>query len=146
MGPQNGEPYCPCMMNRLGVIKRNGRWVEPERDLGEVIEPIGIGVDKWDDKKMPFSQKEPCLDREHNAPTHLYIPPGDTYRHKCPSCGKVQIISPPNITCSVPDKSIIAPEFSVTTESFEPYIFSENEDEDAFTSESNDEIKKSLKV
>lgn len=34
VGPQNGQPRCPCMMR--GVIQRNGRWIEPERDLGPV--------------------------------------------------------------------------------------------------------------
>lgn len=34
VGPQNGEPYCPCRMR--GVIERDGRWIEPERDLGAV--------------------------------------------------------------------------------------------------------------
>jgi len=146
MGPQNGEPYCPCLMNRLNIVKRNGRWVEPEKDLGEVIEPIDTGVDKWDGKKMPFSQKPPCLDMAHNVPTHLYIPPGTTYTHTCPSCGKVQEISPPNITFGVPDESVVAPEFDITTESFEPYSFSTEEDEDAFAAESDAEIKKSLKL
>lgn len=32
VGPQNGQPKCPCMMR--GLIKRDGRWIEPERDLG----------------------------------------------------------------------------------------------------------------
>lgn len=35
-GPQNGEPYCPCMMRVNGVYKRGDRWVQPEKDLGEV--------------------------------------------------------------------------------------------------------------
>lgn len=34
VGPQNGEPMCPCRMRRFGVEKRDGRWVIPERDLG----------------------------------------------------------------------------------------------------------------
>lgn len=34
VGPQNGEPKCPCLMR--GIIKRDGRWIEPERDLGPV--------------------------------------------------------------------------------------------------------------
>lgn len=34
IGPQRGEPYCPCRMR--GVIERDGRWIEPERDLGPV--------------------------------------------------------------------------------------------------------------
>lgn len=29
-----GVPYCPCRMR--GIIQRDGRWIEPERDLGPV--------------------------------------------------------------------------------------------------------------
>lgn len=36
IGPQNGEPLCPCRMRELKIEKRNGRWVEPEKDLGPV--------------------------------------------------------------------------------------------------------------
>jgi len=34
IGPQNGEPKCPCMMR--GLIQRDGRWIEPEKDLGPI--------------------------------------------------------------------------------------------------------------
>lgn len=34
-----------------------------------------------------------CLDRGHNPPTHLFIPPGMRYRHFCPSCGHEVILS-----------------------------------------------------
>ncbi|QUT07965.1 hypothetical protein KFK14_11565 [Sphingobium phenoxybenzoativorans] len=34
VGPQNGQPRCPCMMRN--VIQRDGRWIELERDLGPV--------------------------------------------------------------------------------------------------------------
>lgn len=37
IGPQNGQPYCPCTMAARKVFEHNGRWVEPargERDLG----------------------------------------------------------------------------------------------------------------
>jgi len=34
VGPQKGEPYCPCMMRARGVYRKDGRWVEPEKDLG----------------------------------------------------------------------------------------------------------------
>lgn len=37
VGPRNGEPRCPCRMR--GVIERDGRWVEPEKDLGPVVRP-----------------------------------------------------------------------------------------------------------
>jgi len=36
IGPQNGQPYCPCQMRAFGVYERGGRWVQPERDLGPV--------------------------------------------------------------------------------------------------------------
>lgn len=34
IGPQNGQPCCPCMMR--GLVERDGRWIEPERDIGPV--------------------------------------------------------------------------------------------------------------
>ena len=37
IGPQNGEPLCPCMMR--GVVIRDGRYVRVE-DLGPVKEGI----------------------------------------------------------------------------------------------------------
>ena len=43
IGPQNGEPLCPCMMR--GVIKRDGRYIRPEQDLGPVPDTIfGVPV------------------------------------------------------------------------------------------------------
>jgi hypothetical protein len=36
IGPQNGEPKCPCMMRN--VFKKNGRWVQAEIDLGPSFE------------------------------------------------------------------------------------------------------------
>ena len=142
MGPQNGEPFCPCMMNRLGIIKRGDKWIEPEKVVGDVID-----VTK---PQMPFSQKwetKQCMDYRHNPPMGLYVAPGETYVHICPSCGATRSLTSLNITCQTPDHSVVAPEFVVTTESFdETFIFSEDEDKDAFTSESDDEIKKTLKV
>lgn len=32
IGPQNGQPRCPCQMR--GIEKRNGRWIQREVDLG----------------------------------------------------------------------------------------------------------------
>lgn len=37
VGPQNGDPVCPCMMR--GVSVRNGRYVR-EEDLGPVAPPL----------------------------------------------------------------------------------------------------------
>jgi hypothetical protein len=34
IGPQNGEPKCPCAMR--GVFQRDGRWIQAEVDLGPV--------------------------------------------------------------------------------------------------------------
>jgi len=42
VGPQNGEPLCPCQM--WGLIKRNGRWVRPEQDLGPVSAASAAGI------------------------------------------------------------------------------------------------------
>lgn len=36
IGPQNGEPLCPCMMRARRIYKKDGRWIEPEKDLGPV--------------------------------------------------------------------------------------------------------------
>lgn len=35
VGPQNGEPLCPCRMR--SVIVRDGRYIQPEQDLGPVV-------------------------------------------------------------------------------------------------------------
>ena len=43
IGPQHGEPLCPCKMR--GVIVKNGRYVQPEVDLGEVIKTPNKRVD-----------------------------------------------------------------------------------------------------
>jgi hypothetical protein len=34
VGRRPGFPKCPCMM--VGLIERDGRWIEPEKDLGPV--------------------------------------------------------------------------------------------------------------
>jgi hypothetical protein len=39
IGPQQGFPKCPCMMR--GLIQRNGRWIEPEKDLGPIAAKEG---------------------------------------------------------------------------------------------------------
>ena len=35
VGPQGGQPLCPCQMR--GVTVRDGRYIAPERDLGPVV-------------------------------------------------------------------------------------------------------------
>lgn len=41
VGPQRGEPLCPCAMR--GIVIKNGRYVRPEQDLGpaNVDPPLG---------------------------------------------------------------------------------------------------------
>lgn len=39
-----------------------------------------------------------CQDPSHNPPTHLWIPPGQGYRHVCPRCGNTIDLVPPQIT------------------------------------------------
>ena len=39
IGPQNGQPVCPCRMR--SVIVRNGRYIQPEVDLGPVRHGYG---------------------------------------------------------------------------------------------------------
>jgi len=34
IGPQNGEPRCPCRMRHIKI--QDGRYVVPERDIGPV--------------------------------------------------------------------------------------------------------------
>lgn len=36
IGPQNGEPACPCAMRARCIFKRDGHWIQPEVDLGPV--------------------------------------------------------------------------------------------------------------
>lgn len=36
IGPQKGQPLCPCQMR--GVMVKDGRYVRPEQDLGPVLE------------------------------------------------------------------------------------------------------------
>ena len=40
VGPQNREPLCPCKMR--GVIKRNGRYIQPEVDLGPIMDGVRL--------------------------------------------------------------------------------------------------------
>ena len=45
VGRQNGQPKCPCSMR--GVIVRDGRYIQPEVDLG----PVAAGeVTPWPTK------------------------------------------------------------------------------------------------
>lgn len=40
----------------------------------------------------------PCQHPEHYMPTHIYIPPGMQYRHKCPGCGAEMIAANYEVT------------------------------------------------
>lgn len=92
MGPQNGEPLCPCMMRcARGFVKRDGQWVEPERVIGQV---------QWHNYKREsgfedLDEEQPCIHPEHNPPTHLFIPPGKQYRHVCPGCEREVVLRSP---------------------------------------------------
>lgn len=41
----------------------------------------------------------PCLDRQHDPPMHLYIPPGKRYVHICPSCKRKIVLNGLSIFC-----------------------------------------------
>jgi hypothetical protein len=45
----------------------------------------------------PSEFAEPCISPSHNPPTHLYIPPGQQYRHVCPCCGMEVVMRPTQI-------------------------------------------------
>lgn len=45
-------------------------------------------INKEDYIGQDSEKKFPCMSPYHNPPTHLYIPPGETKIHVCPSCGK----------------------------------------------------------
>lgn len=51
---------------------------------------------KWDysPKVNEDSDKAviPCLGKQHEPPTHLYVPPGESFTHICPNCGKKTVI------------------------------------------------------
>jgi len=44
IGPQDGEPLCPCRMRTSSIFKRKGRWIRPEQDIGPVT-PWGTDLD-----------------------------------------------------------------------------------------------------
>lgn len=45
--------------------------------------------------------QKPCTGGEHNPPTHLWIPPGQQYRHICPACGHETILRNYGVHCRV---------------------------------------------
>ncbi len=48
IGPQNGEPLCPCRMKSVKI--KDGRYVLPAKDLGPVKEDIFARLKSIDDK------------------------------------------------------------------------------------------------
>lgn len=58
----------------------------------------GIGKTEKQGGFFPLQKSKVCRDPEHKPPTHLYIPPGQGYRHVCPSCGNVIDLIPPQIS------------------------------------------------
>lgn len=51
IGPQNGEPLCPCKMRN--VVQRNGRYIKIEQDLGPVKQPLVTPV--------PWTASQGCI-------------------------------------------------------------------------------------
>lgn len=45
-----------------------------------------------------FQWEKPCMDPEHNMPTHIYVPPGKGYRHICPNCKAESVIFDNHVT------------------------------------------------
>ncbi len=53
------------------------------------------------DKESGFfdlPQAVKCKHPEHNPPSHIHIPQGKGYRHVCPACGDVAILTPSQIS------------------------------------------------
>lgn len=52
------------------------------------------------DPKSPKDawKQSPCFHPEHSPPTHFVVPPGTTYEHRCPGCGKTQTVHVPRVT------------------------------------------------
>ena len=47
-------------------------------------------IKKLDEEKLP------CLNPEHNLPTHIYLEPGK-YEWECPSCGDKIVFCVPGV-------------------------------------------------
>lgn len=48
-GPRKGEPFCPCEMQRRNIKIKDGHWVEPEKNHGEVFNDIFPIIDVEDE-------------------------------------------------------------------------------------------------
>lgn len=53
-------------------------------------------LDIFREKEIKVEKK--CNDPEHGPPMYYSIPQGYGYKHVCPSCGKSQVIIPPQQT------------------------------------------------
>lgn len=84
VGPQFGQIFCPCQLSGLTRSQMLGTPPPSDKQPGFF--------------DLPMPQR--CTDPSHNFPMHLYIPPGKGYRHVCPSCGSVQEVANPGITCT----------------------------------------------
>lgn len=99
VGPQDGDPVCPCMMKNL--IIRNGRYIK-EIDMGPVKQTDLEKIMEKPKKQSYFitlPKEDRCTDPSHNPPTHMVIPQGQIYVHVCPSCQRESSIMSPQISC-----------------------------------------------
>lgn len=53
---------------------------------------------KTNDEFFDLDKKFTCNHPAHNAPGNIVIPQGKGLKHTCPACGKVQIITPQQIS------------------------------------------------
>jgi len=72
IGRQGNEPYCPRTMHNRGIINRDGRWIELERDFGP-----STPVDKLSKPKVPCLWDQ-FTEEEKSKPMGLSCP--------CPKC------------------------------------------------------------
>jgi hypothetical protein len=70
----------------------------PRAQLREILDALEK-PDKSGMEPIPDYQP-PCCNPGHQPPTHLYIPPGQQYRHICPSCGFTVVIRGNNVSYS----------------------------------------------
>jgi hypothetical protein len=60
IGPQNGQPLCPCAMRNVEM--REGRWVRREADLGPVMSPLSSALPASSDKRHGRSTMSALLE------------------------------------------------------------------------------------
>lgn len=86
IGPQNGEPLCPCMMRN--VEEKNGRYVKREQDLGPVLPNESELFELFQFLKSPNKIDEDGYRIIPKLPKDLPIVPGKS-GIKCGECGMV---------------------------------------------------------